>query len=388
MTRYDIVVDYEQFKNLHAVAIGKKWGVFDSKTKKELLPTIYDDVDILDQNCFAVRVGNVWGALRSEHEALSEIRYDAIYNFDDEFIVLESNGKKRLLSKATTSTTREYERILPSINNYCTVTSNFAYGVICKNPLTEVLHPHCDFLFHISGTKYFAKIYTKWYLIDLKENTELLLEYDDIRPVDQKNYFIVRKVDLKGVIDKDLKVVIPLKYNFISSMGQGLFYASIGINFNRLVGVVHATKGTIIDCKYKNVTRLDNNLFSISDDSGKCALFDNNNRLTEFKYDSILCMNHSLYVYVSYKQTENTASDEDDKQLVGLIDSSGKELIPPIYDDIDVTDCGFIVCKDGKSGVCDRNYNLVSKIIYDDIINIFDGRATVILDGYKGSFYF
>lgn len=386
MTRYDIVVDFETFEDLHAVALDGKWGIFDSKNQMELLPTIYDDVDVLDINCFTVKFGNFWGVLRSQHDALSEIRYDEIYSFNDELICLVKDGKIRLLSKSTTSTTREYDRILEPIDNYCIVVNNGCYGIICINPLTEILYTRHSWIFHLSDTKYCLNILSNWYIYDVMDSSSILLEYDYLDPI--KNYIYAKKGDLRGVIGRDLQIIIPFKYSYISCIGQDLFYVTIGEDNNNLVGIVHAVKGIIIDCKYKNVKKLTDNFFSVTDDSGKCALYDDkNNRLTEFKYDSILYRNHSFFVYVSPNVNEGSNTDENQKQLVGLIDSKGKEVIPPIYDNIVISNNGIIVWKDGKAGIYTSNYHLVSKIIYDDVLSVDSRHADVILNDYLGTFY-
>lgn len=383
MTRYDLVVNHDEFTHLHKVFKNDKCGVFNSKTKKEEIPLIYDDVEILDVKLFAVKLGEFWGAIQNGN-IIIPINYEDVFEGEDGYIVAETSNTISLFCKDTGNFSKPYETIYDFKNGYAIVGHSLCWGIISET-LEEIVPTIYQALWHIKDNLFFAEIDFKLFLLDVKTNTLSSTEYSNLR-CSLPSCFIVDKNNYCGIIDLNLNIVLPSRYNYITKIKDDFFRIGIITQNSRLkFGLFHLEKGWILECKYSDIYSVGDSNFAVRNSSGNVALFDlKGNRLTEFKYDKLLCVRDCLLTATKTKA---------EKLLFGVMNSKGKELISPIYDDVRYLQDGYVVKKDGKYGVCDGNCKLVSKIIYDEVtsINTYNKAgekyARVVLNEVSGYFY-
>ena len=147
MTRYDLVVNNNDFHTLHAVCKNNKWGIFDSSRKIEMVPLKYDDVAIIDEDLFAVKLDKLWGAIQYG-EIIVPISYEDVFETDDGYLMAEANGRYSLFSKETSKFSMPYDKIRHFKGDYAIVQKDLSFGIISKN-LEEVVETKFDYLWCI-----------------------------------------------------------------------------------------------------------------------------------------------------------------------------------------------------------------------------------------------
>lgn len=158
-----------------------------------------------------------------------------------------------------------------------------------------------------------------------------------------------------GAIDVQGKVIIPVKYDLINYIGYGLFAVNIGEVFS-------------------NMDASSEGKFAIFNAAGK--------PLTPFIYTGSL---YGLYFengYVILRTTD--VKTNIDKY--GILDSTGKIVLPVQYDDINLysSDGLILLKKDGKCGYCDLKLKMSIPLKFEDA-NIFqNGMASVKLNNKWG----
>lgn len=188
--------------------------------------------------------------------------------------------------------------------------------------------------------------------------------------------FLVRQGSLYGIVDKTGKIIVPLSYEDIKVIGkdtlisQKTSYAILNSNGKPMVadqtflekltedklifcengkagyqcGVMDTTGKKVVPALYKRIDNLyyyetdDLPLAGVQNQNDKYALLnvDTNKILTPFIYDG--------FGYVS----EGLMSVKVNEQY-GFIDTTGKQVIAPIYDDVQNFDANLAkVSKDGE----------------------------------------
>lgn len=381
MTRYDFYSNYDS-SGLSIVCKEGKLGVFNVYSQKELLNPIYDDIEILDDNCFAVKQDGLWGVVSKHHKILADIEYTYVANFNKDFILISNSEGLSLVAKTGMNYLNGfYESIYLFENGFAIVEKNENFGVI-DDDLNEVIPTKYDYIEYYKDNLFFARNGDSVVIIDSNDELVYTTEFESIEKITAAPYFIVRKNDLYSVVNKNLKPTKIKDYPYIHHL-HSCFFRIIGDNFKE--GIAHVTKGTIVEPMYRNISSLENNLFQVENKLLKSAIFNTNgDQITDFKYSQLYLAGNAIVIIV----INNT------KELFGLMDKTGEVKIEPIYDCICPLNSGFVVYKDGKYGICDSNLILVTDIIYDKINCINEGPtkigknvAEVVYNGMVGTIF-
>lgn len=125
-----------------------------------------------------------------------------------------------------------------------------------------------------------------------------------------------------------------------------------------------------IHADFYAVKRFDSRYFALFKSSGE--------QITDFKYDDIeqaAGLNNNEFMVTVYK---------NNRLLVGVIDSKGKEFIPPIYENFFNWFCsdGLAVVEiNGKYGYINRKNETIIPFIYDNASMFCVNKAEVQLNG-------
>lgn len=383
MTRYDFCTNFNNL-GFSVVVTDGKYGIYNFFTAEEIVPPKYEDLCILGDDLFAVKANGHWGAIKSNGSAIAPTKFAGIISFDQKHIILKQiSGLIGLMSKdGCSSSKQDYVSIDNFVNGFARVKRGSYWGIIDSN-LNEVIPTEYNGIVHFKDDLFFAMKGSKLYVIDTTGSVQNSLDYSSVTQIANRPFYLVTKGTLFGILDSNLKEVVPVEYddispyNSISKLGDDLFFHVILKGYS---GIIHATKGTIIEPKYETIFSLEDEFFAVEDEFRKFALFDmDGNQLTEFKYDSLDLIGNAVYAQYSTH--------------VCLLDKSGKEVLEPIYDTIESIGNCYIVWSNGKCGICDGNYNLVSKIIFDRVHEIIEltkiGKkiAKVTFNGVYGNFY-
>ncbi len=205
-----------------------------------------------------------------------------------------------------------------------------------------------------------------------------------------------------GAIDKTGKLVIPIEFDYIDKFENGLAWAKKG----NVTGYIDKTGKFVKQCDYAIMHESEG--FAVvkrigSEYKGYGIIDKNGNFLLPMKYDYIGGFSEGLslvrpdffedrvyYIDKTGKKVlEIEGNSGDFKEGLayirkngkyGVIDKTGKVVIPIIYDYVkDFNDGLAYVWKDDKQGYIDKNGNEVVPIKYDYIGGFSEGLAVAII---------
>ena len=339
---YDGYSWYPGFKNGYAiVARNKKWGIID-KTGKEVIPCIY-------------------------YEARNE---------DYDIRVLGESGWKYYDNKCVEMAPYEsqYLRAVHLTNGKC----GYARG-------EEVVRGHYydetnEFYCGLAKVKNYGSTYF------INENFESVIrcyEYEQVGDFDRGNVAVVKKDGKYGFINTNGEEVVPCIYDRVYSgvIGLKLPDHMFVVENNRQTGIIDNTGKEVVPCIYESIgglysfgptSRYNNSRYISVQKDGKCGFLHDYKEITPCRYDK---RDYSF---------ENNLAEVRINNKCGVINESGKEVLPCIYGSVSISGYGLIsVNKEGKCGVLDNMGREVIPCIYD-FLNVLDSNSFLVgKDGYQ-----
>ena len=299
---------------LALVSSGNKF-FFINKKGENVFNKTYSSAVSFDKNLAIVKNGSFYGAINSEGKTVIPFDYDNINTFVGDYAIAEKYGLYGIIDRiGRTVVDFKYEKI-ESLND-----SYFKY-----------------------------KVGQSFYICLLDTNSS---NYEKISELNN-GYCIVKSGINHGLLDPKGEVVLESIYISLSySSGEFLKYSSDGFYY----GYMNFDGEVVIREKYNGVT--DFNGYGCVNNGDKFSVIDRSgNELYSFEVDGlspfingkaiyqkgelfgfinskgkIIC--EAKYKYVSYFYDDGFAVVRDNNNNYGIIKSSGKELIKPIYNNI------------------------------------------------------
>lgn len=369
-----------RFNRITNIKIEKRdslYGVVDSNGKV-IIPYEYQEIKYAEKRgYFKVKLNGKQGLINYSNQIIVHIDYDEIEPFYDGppnfiklvkeekcfavnwlgrkitknpysdmeilsngiFLVLDDN-KQFLMDTFGNILTKDYSEIIPNGNYFIVSTikdSNFKSSLNSRQRLHDI--------YHCGGLDVYAE------------------------PEYKKAKY--------GLLDKEFKEIIPLKYNLIESQGIDLFLVMKNINGKNKFGYIDQTDKAIIPIKFDSISfpiqgmiigKLENQ-FHFIDYIGKY--------LTSVGFDSF---------FHRYYDKSKLGFQVFKNGKCGLIDMAGKFILPIQYHDFGSFQNGLInVVHSNKFGYLDTNGKIQIPIIFDYCDAFHEGLALVI---YKKKYGF
>ena len=319
-------------KSMLAIKKDGKYGFIDSKGKIIIQPK-YDFVGKF--KCGLALCGNniKVGYINKKEDIIIPFVYDEGYDFIDGIAIVDSanflgiidiHNKKILPFR--------YERIIRFLDNILIVKEDNYFKILDNNG-KKLLDLKFDDI-KIIGNSLACSIDGKYGLLNQYLETKSEFIYDDIKSLNQEDKFITKVRDKYGIINIDGEELKKTEYKHIGSLESGM----ILFIKNKKYGYFDKDLKIKIKAKYKTYKEPINNYYF----KGKYALIKLKN-----KY--------------------------------GLIDKSGKIIIPRMFDKIINTDIFPIPCnkKRGKWGYVNKKLILTIKHKYQYASPFIDSIAIV-----------
>jgi hypothetical protein len=177
-----------------------------------------------------------------------------------------------------------------------------------------------------------------------------------------------------GCIDKKGKLIVPFLYDSVKYLREGY----LGIKLYNKWGIIDSTGNLIIPCIYEFLDKTSvNGYFQVAlkdTMATKFGIVDHTGKLiSSITYD---------LVKANYIETSNGKFTVKFNGYWGLIDTTGKIVIPFIYNSIEKNrDGSYKISKNNKFGMMDENAKIIIQCKYDEV-GLFDknGLADVILN--------
>lgn len=307
-----------------------------------------------------------------------------------ESVVIEKNGKKGFY-------TEKLEEILPvEYDDF----EKIDYGFIktTRSGLYGILSPEGEIILEAEYSK-FENIYSRFFLLEkdgkkglVKLNTNSIVieaEYDDITLDYSTTNLVLIKDGLKGIVNKQGKVILEpkytdikfengimivrdsLNYGLVSSLGENVtpleyqaifnFGNSYGVAKDNLFGAIDLKGNEILPAIYNKIEKRQSMPLApfIATTNDHDSVFDNNGKL--------LMENHS-YDKIKYASRTHLLLIKDDKE--GLAYFDGSVIIEPKYDDIIIAsynrnDDRILLSLNNKMGLYSPKFEELISLEYD-----------------------
>ena len=400
----DIVIQYQYIgnisENMLAVSDGKKFGYYDLEKKRLLLeyPVISqmkvdDNIDFstfqYTDGVAPYTEGDKVGLIDSSGNVILDAQFDSLDVYSRNCIVVFQNYRYYLINdKNKKNIDDEYEDVVQIENSPLFILSNAKGTHLYDAKSKKILFVQLldiQYLKAVDDDSYVISVTDRQNVVNnyyyqtkrdgLKElvGTEGLFPYEiqndqivfinDSGPVSiyslSSNEVIKIKGDYlgfgtfnsdlslvfnnrldAGFVDLNEQLVIPYIYkdgttNFNKN---GIAIANDGINY----GAIDVKNNVVIPFQYKNISFLDNNIYAVTDSNFLVSLYDLSLKQTiseSYNFIDLSTVKSNLLVV----QKENNKK----KNLFGIIDVNGKEIIEPKYEDITIEN-GYILLKISK----------------------------------------
>lgn len=322
------IFDFEVFKLMNSkddlfvsTKDGVTYGVIDS-SKKEVLPNKYHSVFIVSKNCFIVEnENNSYSVVNASGVNLFETNYDRYINYDnagvalvsgDKWSIIDQNGN--LVSKVNYSYVVDYSydkaktKVVVLVGQYGDDTSDI---YIFKNESLNIIEKVGSSIFVKDKYIYYAVsdgTFSSYDIVSGNVKKKVVVDFS-------LNGMIttVSSGGLLGYKSTDGKIVIKEQYQ-VEGTTDFTKYGLAVVSLNDLKGVIDKTGKQIIPCKYKTIYVFSGNVFVVSDDDQTYYLIDNNDKKI---YDTVLYDGVSDFI-VAYNNDKCGIVNRDGKNVTEL----------------------------------------------------------------------
>lgn len=323
--------------------------------------------ELKDSGARHFRENSKHGLVASDGTVLLECKYDAVNKlrwFGHGFSVWLNGKVGAINERGEWMYQIEYEDINPRFHGGHFLNRNGKWGFmgLSKEECIDFLYEELDVCSY--GTGFKAKLNGKYGYLDSCGNTLVPFEYNELT-VGYHEMVKVRLGDRYGFYNLRKKLFTSLKYAYAEHFYR--FNRPVAVvAVDKLRGVVDDDDNLIIPMRYERIKINNDGSFnvevdgkaSVLDKDGNCVLSSRFKSIGIFKNGVTFAENeHGLYGYIDeagnvlidfkFKHAENF---EDDYAVValeffsqyGVIDRHGKFVVPPIYDYVSIYRDGII----------------------------------------------
>ena len=318
---------YEEVKDFNdekaEVKLNNKWGLINTKGEY-IIPTIYDEIIYDNNNFYRVKLNDKYGLIDTIGREITPVKYNLINEFNKGFaeVLTDSStgGWGVINKKGQEIIPLKYESINFLYSGVFKIQSNKKFGIIDTNG-KEIVPAIYDNCYYDSQGFVSVELNKKKGATDSSGKLIIPIKYDEVTFLD-KNYVSVRFNEKWGVITINNKHVVPLIYNSITNLYTNKDIISVVLN--KKSALLNLKTGNVITpFKYDDISHANQELI-IATLFKKQVLLNSTTckEITPIKYDEIAVLNNNVFKVRFNKK-------------YGVINSSGKEIIPPIYNQIE-----------------------------------------------------
>ena len=358
-------------------------------------------------------------------------------------VIVNNQNKNRFVSDSISvvvEPTLKYDNVSSFSEGFAVVEKDKKYGYVDQNG-KEVVPPtyYSAGSFSDGVAVAYSKEDCTWHIIDKTGNVKAQLKgYDNVGYSFSNGFIQVEKDDKYGLADTAGKEVLPPVYDFVGDFNDGLAWAEK----NEMWGLIDIAGNEVLPFIYDGIRSFNdglawaekNEMWGLIDIAGNEILpfiysqsfnegfsrvkEDGNLSLVDKTGKEVLTLPHDCYsvynfndgvavlhfepgdIWYIFDKTGNVKARLKDYRFVsgfsegfaqvtkdgkyGFVDKNGKDVVPPIYDDVQDFNEGFAqVAKDGKYGFVDQTGKEVVPLIYDSVDSFSDGLARVEKDGKR-----
>ncbi len=389
----ELKIDFERSAQFFfPYRVGELWG-YKNKKGQIMIRAQYEYVASFKEGAALVIKDDQVGYINKMNEQIIPCQYEDGEDFSNGVVPVFDGSYFGLINKLNqTVLAFEYDFIGSSSDNLLLVSKDNKYGY--SNVNGELIIPISfqkayDFyrgLAVVQQNGFFGAINTKG-------DTIIPFAYKFLEPFSKYDLARAKKDSLFGVIDRNGAVIIPFEYDQISSLEQKQFilvksekyaYAKLDgdliteFQFDYEPGVlisgIHSKRyaKVLVNGKYGIIDSLGNKVFP--------AIFEDVGQYTDSTYIAVKkrgkwgYSNQNLRLVIPYKYEEAKSFINDNgfvrkEDQWFSIDKEGNTF-PLGVEQLESLNAFFILKKDSKNGIMDRQANILIEPVYDRLISI------------------
>ncbi len=326
-----------KYPDLHIASKGKKLGLLNTKGK-ELSAFDYDKLFFTKNSIFIAKKDTLFGLIDTLGNEITSFEYSdiAIY-FDlplDCFLVTRQDGLQAVIDK-------EGKVVFPfKYNNFSRFYKNYACtniggkyvlvdsvgniipGIESESPIAM----YKDYLMLVKKGKYG--------LINWQGEDLVPFIYNKITPLNDE-LLKVKKDSKYGLINASHQIVIPIIYTNIDVLEEAQL---IQAKLSQKVGLMTFSGEILFPIEYDEINYSDNKISLVK--GNQCAYyFPKPANTTAFKYQYLSSSVHpsKFYLVTTNINPSNNKEYQATDLRHGVLDSVGTEIIPTIYDNLNIS---------------------------------------------------
>ncbi len=330
------------------------WGYQDTKNGRILVMPQYHSASSFQEGLARVSFFGKYGFINAEGSVVIPLVYDELLPFKDGIAAAKLNGKAGAINtKNQVILPFEYDQVQSPAAKRIRVRQNkrFGYadlsGQIVIPIIYEAASPFSEFGLAL------AQKDDHYGFLNANGEEVIPFIYDDAHEFDKNGLAPVRLETKYGCLDTKGIAVVPIIYDEPISFVQ----QTAVVRRNDAYGLISYRGNEIIHTNYQAVKPLS---------EGKIAV--KKNEQWHFLNPSGAILFKMPEGYELYETFENGLAKTFLKNHFGLIDSLGKTIHEPVFNEISEFQKGFaIVKKEKKYAIIGQNGQLLCPLIYDDM---------------------
>lgn len=407
-TKEDIVVPitFQELKMLNdslvKTMISNKYGII-TVNGKEIVSPIYRSMGMFSNELLNVQLDNKWGFLNIKGEVQIPIEYEYVRDFKNEYAIVDKNKKSGVIDtdgKLMIPTEFDYIRQetssnkLPRLSQYFITEINKKYGLYVLNFATSTVGSKS-----VDDSEYASAIYYATTPLICKQICTPKYDYISLN---NDGSWQVTLNELYGIINEEGVEIIPPTYRSITVLNHGYFSVSMQDNnvfsknpTGRQPSGLVSPKGKLLTpMKYNHIGEYKNGLFEATDfNHGRAGVIDETGKeIIPLDYLQIFDLNENFIAAKAHKKDDSKETTMSEALagawggigIFGVLNRKNETVIPFIYPYLRLTKNDFVIAQDpkGKYGVLSTKNEILKPFAYSDVqLNIEKDHFIGIIDG-------
>jgi hypothetical protein len=368
---------------LAAVAQQGLYGYI-SKSGNLVINYLFKDAEPFHNGFAVVMKDSLYGLINKKGEFIIQALYDELSETEDDLFIAAKNEKYGYVRRNGVPLTAFTFDIASDFRNHKAVVSLGEKSGLIDEQGRYIINPVFDELVFISDSLLKAMNEEElWGIIDAQGDTILPFDYEAIGEFGDGLALVARQGKC-GYVDKTGSVVIPLKFIYSTSLlTTGQFLNGYALLKQKYTSALIDRNGEVIKFKgYDDYKRPASGLVPVR-------------KQKRWGFTDLAGRNRIPCIYESVESFSDTLAIIRKGSIAGLIDTTGRVFIQPLYQDIKVLQKAILVESNNKWGLLSESATLYlpcnyesMELIAPQIIRAGDDRGFTYVNLQSGKIIF
>lgn len=367
----------ECFLFYEGLAVVKQQGKYGyiNKSAKVVIPYQFDEAEPFKNKCAVVGVGDKYGLINERGVIRLPIIFDDLSDpVEDVSIVWINDMAGYYLASGEKITDCLYDFAGEFHEGYAITGNEDKFGIISKKGIAAVNQEY-EQMIYLGNNLYKAKKNNKWGVLTGSGNIKVPFEYQVIADFSEGKA-LAAKNGKCGVINIEGKILIPFKYIFNENLiNTAIFKNGYIVIKQKLKSVLMDSVGSKFNAaNFDDVGMIGSGLIPVKKNK-------------KWGYANL---NGKIKINIQYQEVfpfENGFAKVIFKNKTGIIDTSGKVILPILYEEVQMKSSCFLILEKSLIGLTDFNGTVLLTTEFDKINFIGDKIAEAIKGDRKTYFH-